>query len=641
MTDVLPGKDLRTMSVYRNKFLKIDLSKKEATEAPIEAEVIRDFIGGRGFGIDYLYKHLTPHTDPLSTDNILLFLPGILGGTSAPGFSRWIVATKSPLTGAYIRSVAGGKFGAAIKIGGYDFIAVHGQADQPTYLYLSQEGVQFLAADDLWGLDTFATQDKIWDKYGKTHTHIACIGPAGEKLVKFAAIIHEKRAAARGGVGTVMGSKNLKAIAIHTAGGNTPVLHDREAFLKLVKDHNEILKTDDRRKKRTTYGTTIATERFHEMGLLPVKNFQEGCLPGVEKIGAEAFLKLKTGDYSCYACSIRCGNVFRAMEGPYKGAESEGPEYETIFSFGGEIANTDAGAIIAADALCDRLGLDTISMGVVVGFVMELYEKGIVSAKDLDGLKPEWGDHEVLFKLIEKVAKREGIGNILAEGTRKASQLIGKGAEYYAMASKGLEFPGYEPRAAKAHGLGYAVSNIGGSHMYGYVRQELAGFMQPREIDRFTDDGKGDMAGWNQIKKAVEETGILCGFAAANVTEQLICDLYVSATGRSDLAEAKNMDKFGERIVCLERCFNVREGFSRKDDTLPERMFKEPLRNAGPSTGQVIRKMDSLLDEYYDFMGYDKNGIPTVEKLNELGLSDVAPEMEIFRKPVNSNEDKS
>lgn len=622
------------MSVYRNRLLKIDLSKREAVESPVEAGVIRDFIGGRGFGIDYLYKHLAPHTDPLSPDNILLFIPGILAGTSAPGFSRWIAATKSPLTGAYIRSVGGGKFGAAIKNAGYDFIAVSGQADKPTYVYLGRDGVQFLDAGSLWGLDTFDTQDKIWGKYGKNHTHIACIGPAGEKLVKFAAIIHEKRAAARGGVGAVMGAKKMKALVIDTAGGNMPELHDPKAFLKLVRDHNKILKTHDRRKKMTTYGTTFMTSKMHEMGIFPVKNFQEGCLPGVEKIGAEAFQKLKTGDYGCHACTTRCGNVFRAAEGPYKGAESEGPEYETIFSFGGQIANTDAGAIIAADALCDRLGMDTISMGVVAGFVMELYEKGILSAEDLGDMKPQWGDHAALFELIEKVAKREGIGNILAEGTRKAGQLIGKGAEYYAMTAKGLELPGYEPRAAKAHGLGYAVSNIGGSHMYGYARQEIAGFLQPREIDRFADEGKGDIAGWNQIKKAVEETGILCNFADTNISQQLICDLFVSATGRSDLADANKINKFGERIVCLERCFNVREGFSRKDDTLPERMFKEPLKNAGPSTGQVIRKMDSLLDEYYDFMGYDRNGIPTKEKLNDLRLGKVAPDILKFRNEV-------
>jgi len=625
------GKDDK-MSVYRNKFLKIDLSRKEATDEPLEPDVVRDFLGGRGFGIEYLYKHLPPQIEPLGPGNILLFLPGILAGTIAPGFSRWIVATKSPLTGAYIRSVCGGKFGAALKNGGYDFMAVHGRADKPTYLYLSKDGVQFFDADSLWGLDTAATQDNIRDKYGKTSTHIACIGPAGERLVKFAAIIHEKRAAARGGVGAVMGSKNLKAIAIDASGGSPPELHNREVFFKLVKEHNEILKTHERRKKMTAYGTTFITPKMHELGIFPVKNFQEGRLPGVENIGPEAFQKLKTGDYGCYACTTRCGNVFKVAEGTYAGAESEGPEYETIFSFGGEIANTDAGAIIAADALCDRLGLDTISMGVAAGFVMELYEKGILGSGALDGLKPVWGDHGTLFQLIEKVAKREGIGNILAEGTKKAGQLIGNGAEYYAMTAKGLELPGYEPRAAKAHGLGYAVSNIGGSHMYGYARQEISGFMTPREVDRLADDGKGDITGWNQIKKAVEETGILCNFADTNVTQQFICDLYVSATGRRDLAEAKNIDTFGERIVCLERCFNIREGFCRKDDTLPERMFKEPLKNAGPSTGEVIRKMDSLLDEYYDFMGYDKDGIPSSKKLGELGLADVASDMERFRK---------
>jgi aldehyde:ferredoxin oxidoreductase len=620
------------MSVYRNKLLRIDLSKKEATEIPIQGSVIKDFVGGRGFGIEYLYKNLAPGTDPLGSDNILLLVPGILGGTNAPGFSRWIAMTKSPLTGAYIRSVGGGKFGAAIKNGGYDFIAIHGKADKPTYVYMSKDGVQFMDASDLWGLDTFDTQDRLWEKHDKSHTHIACIGPAGENLVKFAAIIHEKRAAARGGVGTVMGSKNLKAVAINTAGGGTPALSDRATFLRLVKDHNEVLKTHDRRKKMTAYGTTFMTVRMHEMGIFPVKNFQEGGLPGVEKIGAEEFAKLKVGDYGCYACTTRCGNIFQAKEGKYAGIASEGPEYETVFSFGGEIANTDPGAIIAADALCDRLGLDTISMGVVAGFVMELYERGIVTSQQLDGLTPAWGDTDALFILIDKVAKRAGVGNILAEGTVKAGKIFGNNAEYYAMTAKGLELPGYEPRAAKAHGLGYATSNIGGSHMYGYARQEISGFKEPREIDRFADEGKGDVAGWNQIKKAVEETGILCNFADSNVTAQLISDLFVAATGRPDLKDPKNIDSFGERIVALERCFNVREGFTRKDDTLPERMFKEPLQNAGPSTGQVVAKMDTLLDEYYAFMGYDKNGIPTGKKLEELGLSDVAKDMEKFRK---------
>jgi aldehyde:ferredoxin oxidoreductase len=318
-------------------------------------------------------------------------------------------------------------------------------------------------------------------------------------------------------------------------------------------------------------------------------------------------------------------------EGPYAGIESEGPEYETIFSFGGEIANNDIGAIIAADSLCDRLGLDTISMGVVVGFVMELYQRGILTSHDLDGLTPTWGNTDALFTIIKKVTRREGVGNILAEGTFRSGEIFGKNAVYYSMTSKKMELPGYEPRSAKVHGLGYATSNIGGSHMYGYARQEISGFPEPRVIDRFADEGKGDIAGWNQIKKAIEEIGILCNFADSNVTPQLISDLFVAATGRQELKDPHNLNKFGERIIALERCFNVREGLSRKDDTLPERMFKEPLQNAGPATGQMIAKMDVLLDEYYSFMGYDKNGIPTEDKLRELGLANVAEDMEKYR----------
>lgn len=620
------------MSVYQNKILEINLTKQEFNVNILDKKVMEDFVGGRGFGIEYLYRNLAPKTDPLSPENILLFVPGLLAGTIAPGFSRWMVITKSPLTGAYIRSVCGGKFGAAIKIAGYDLIAINGKAKKPVYIYISKDGIEFVDADELWGLDTFETQDKLWEKYGKTHTHIATIGPAGEKLVKYAAVIHEKRAAARGGGGTVMGSKNIKAVVINTKGMDTPSLYDRDTFLKLVKDHNNVLKTHERRKKLTAYGTTFMTVRMHEMGIFPVKNFQEGFLPGVENISAESFAKMKIGDYGCYACTTRCGNIFMVKEGKYSGAVSEGPEYETVFSFGGEIANSDPGAIIAADALCDRLGIDTISMGVVTGFVMELFEKGIVSSKELDGLTPTWGDAEILFQLINKVAKREGVGDILAEGTVRAAKTIGRGSEYYAMTAKGLELPGYEPRAAKVHGLGYATSNIGGSHMYGYARQEISGFKEPREIDRLADDGKGDIAGWNQIKKAVEEIGILCNFADSNITPQLIADLYTAATGREDLKVPKNLDKFGERIVALERCFNVREGFSRKDDTLPERMLKEPLKNAGPSTGQVIRKLDTLLDEYYSYMGYDRNGIPTEEKLSELGLLNIVDEMKTYRK---------
>jgi len=614
------------MAIYRDRILKIDLTSGKAVTEGLPQEIKHRFIGGRGFGAWYLYKELRPGVDPLAPDNKLLFLPGVLAGTVAPGFSRWIVVTKSPLTGCYARSVGGGKFGAAIKIAGYDFIVVEGQAERPVYVYIDKEGVKILEAGDLWGLDTQETQKKLWERHGKK-THIACIGPAGEKLVRFAAIIHERRAAARCGVGTVMGAKNLKAIAINTEGCAPPSLHDKDAFVKLVKEHNQVLKSHPRRQRLTQLGTTFMTMRMHELGIFPVKNFQEGTLPGIERISAEAFSKLKVRDYGCYACTTRCGNVFEVREGPYKGAMSEGPEYETIFAFGGEVGNTEIGSLVAADAFCDQMGLDTISTGVAIGFLMELFERGIVSADEIDGLEARWGDHAVIMALIEKISKRIGIGELLGEGVKRAAKLIGRGAERYAMHVKGLELPGYEPRAAKAHGLSYATSNIGGSHMYGYARQEISGATEPREVDRLADRDKGDIAGWNQIKKAREETGILCNFADSNVTPQFIGDLYVAATGIAEFGDQRYLDRVGERIVCLERCFNIREGLRRKDDTLPDRFLKEPLQEAGPSTGEVIRDFEGLLDEYYHYMGYDEEGVPTEGKLRELGLGDLFQEL--------------
>jgi aldehyde:ferredoxin oxidoreductase len=428
-----------------------------------------------------------------------------------------------------------------------------------------------------------------------------------------------------------MGSKNLKAIAVTVSRSDGPTLHDRAGFLKIVKEHSRALRAHFRNQKLRKVGTTYMTTIMHELGIFPVRNFREGFLPGIENLSSEAFFRLKVGDYGCYSCGTRCGNVFRVAEGPYKGAESEGPEYETVFSFGGEICNTEIGSIVAADALCDRYGIDTISMGGVVGFIMELYEKGIIDSKDIDGLKPVWGHYGVLLELIEMVAKRKGIGNTLAEGTRIAGEAIGRGSEYYAMHAKGLELPGYEPRAAKAHGLGYATSNIGGSHMYGYVRQEISGSTEPRAVERFADEGKGDIAGWNQIKKAIEETGILCNLADSLITSHILADLFVSATGRDDLGDLERLNEVGERIVCLERCFNVREGLGRKDDTLPARMLTEPLQNAGPATGEVIRKMETLVDEYYHYMGYDDNGVPKEEKLGQLRLENAVADMDKYR----------
>jgi len=610
------------MSTYAGCLLRANLSSGSVTQEPVPERVQRQFVGGRGFGIWYLFEELAKGVDPLGPDNKLIFLPGVLAGTAAMGFGRWIVMTRSPLTDGLARSVGGGNFAAFIKFAGYDMIIVEGKADKPSYLFIQDDKCEIRDAQDLWGLDTQQTQQALADKHGK-RTQTACIGPAGEMLVRYATITHGTRTASRCGVGTVMGSKNLKAIAI-VARAKPPEAHDTETFQALLKQHRDILKDHKRRVKMHTFGTTFLAQMTREMGILPVKNFQAGDMEGIEHLFTDAYTRMRIGTHGCYNCMTRCGQVHEVKDGPYVKTVSEGPEYETIWAFGSQVGNTDAGATVAADRMCDMLGLDTISTGNAIGFAMELYQRGILTKDDTGGLALEWGDHRLVLELIGTIARWEGFGRVLGEGVRRAAEIIGKDAYRYAIHAKGLELPAYEPRAAKLHGLSMATSNIGGSHMYGYARQEISGKGGPRPIDRFADEGKGDVAAYNQIGKAIEETAILCNFADSGMTSELLGDLLAAGTGFPELRDAEYLNAVGERIVCLERCFNVREGFSRKDDILPERMLTEPLPDAGPATGQVVRNLDALLDEYYDSLGYSGDGIPTPETLRRLELDRVS-----------------
>ncbi|MGB9627901.1 MAG: aldehyde ferredoxin oxidoreductase family protein [Thermodesulfobacteriota bacterium] len=605
------------MSSYQGKFLSINLSKKTYQVEKIPDEVKRDWIGGRGFGIRYLYEELRPGIDPLGPENKLLFLTGVLSGTTAQGFSRYVVMGKSPSTGCVGRSVGGGNFGAQIKFAGYDFLTIEGTSDKPTYLYIDQEGVKFFDASELWGLDTQLTQERIKKIHGEG-TQVACIGPAGEKLVRFATITHGRRTASRCGMGTVMGSKRIKAIVIQAKGKVVP--ENPEAFKEAVEKQISILKTHPRRIRMTDYGTTTLVEVADRLGCFPTRNFQAGRMEGIEKLVPEEFSKIKLKNFGCFSCMTRCGQVHQVKEGSFKGSYSEGPEYETIWAFSGQVGNNDLGAIVAADSLCDHLGIDTISTGNAIGFVMELFEKGIITPKEADGLDLRWGNVQSILTLVEKIGRREGFGRLLGEGVKRASEEIGRGAQYYAMHAKGLELPAYEPRSIKGYGLSYATSNIGGSHMYGRPRQELYGTAEPRLVDRLADEGKGDIIALVQKQQASEEVVVICTFGNSGLTSSLLGDLLASASGYEEFRDPAYVEKVGERIVCLERCFNVREGFGRKEDTLPQRMFREPLLNAGEATGQMIRKMDTLLDEYYEAFGYNKEGIPTSQRITELGL---------------------
>jgi aldehyde:ferredoxin oxidoreductase len=623
------------MKGYAGRFLRVNLSARTVANEPLPMQVAMDFIAGRGFGIKYLYDELAPHVDPLGEHNKLLLVPGLLAGTPAQAVSRWVACTKSPLTGCYARSSAGGDFGAWMKFAGYDFILIEGKADKPVYLYITDDGTHLMDASELWGKDTAKTQDWLEQRYGKS-IRIACIGPAAENLVKYAALVTGRRTASRCGVGTVMGSKGLKAVAIKARRNLN--LHDPDGFKKLVKEQFDIIRASDYYRYHKDVGTTEGAISRNSLGVYPVKNFRYSQLVGYEEMSAEAYRKLRVGDFGCYSCSARCGKIHVVTEGPYAGARSEGPEYESLWSFSGPIDSTNIDATIAADQLCDDLGLDTISTGGCIGFAYELYEKGIISKEDTDGLELTYGNHAAMITLIKKIGRREGFGDILAEGTAGAARRIGKGAEAYAIQTKGLELAGYEPRALKATGFGYATSNIGGSHGNGSLAFQEWGMPVPRTVDRFADEGKADIVIFNQNNSGLE-VGIVCAFAHewGDWFPRLFNKMLKTVTGIEEFADWNYLRKAGERIVNLDRAFNVRDGFDRRHDTLPQRFQSEPLHTGkAPGEGEMVRSLDKFLDEYYKLRGWTETGIPYREKLEELGLGYIVKDIEPFWKKTRN-----
>jgi aldehyde:ferredoxin oxidoreductase len=607
------------MKLNTGKFLRINLSTSEIETGEVDPQTALDFIGGRGYGVSYLYQELTPNVDPLGKDNKLILLAGPLAGTSALAVSRWMAITKSPLTGAFARSVGGADFGAWLKFTGYEFIIIEGKAEKPVYIHLTADSCRIHDAAALWGKDTRETQKNLAEQYGRS-TRCISIGPAAEKLVKFSGIFSERRSAGRCGTGAVMGSKNLKAIAINAQRQLT--LSDIEAYTRLSKEQVQTILANKGYENHKEWGTTQTQDFTNLIGIFPVKNFRYGQLSGREKIVGENYRKLRTGDIGCYSCPARCGKVHTVTSGLYKNAHSEGPEYESIWAFTGPIENTSIEASIAADQLCDDLGLDTISTGNTIGFAFELYEKGILTKSDADGLELTYGNYEAMIALIKKIARREGIGNILAEGTRGAAAVIGKDAKDYAIHVKGLELPAYEPRGAKSMGYNYATASIGASHCYGYAAQDIWGAPVPRPTNRFDEVENADVVIYNQDETASKETGIICGFAGNwGWVPDLFGKMLSAVRGIDEYSDNDHLRLVGERIVNLERLINLREGLSRQDDTLPRRILTEPLHTGeAEGEGQIVRHQDEFLDRYYELRGWSSDGVPTPEKLKALGL---------------------
>jgi aldehyde:ferredoxin oxidoreductase len=604
---------------FTGKLLEIDLTNRSHSVVDLDKDMARRFIGGKGLGACLLYERTDKGMDPFDPANPLMFLTGPLTGTKAPTSGRWCVVTKSPLTGLYLDSHVGGYFGMELKRAGYDGIIVTGIADRPLYVSIVDDKVELLDAHGIWGLGTVDTVRHLREKYHDEKLRIASIGQAGENLVKYAMIAvdsHEQKErggqAGRGGSGAVMGSKNLKAICVKGT-GFIPY-HDPEAFGEAAKEAHMKVQKSSAIITRKEYGTTSLIRPMNSFGILPTKNFSTTIFEHSEDINGEHMKEaIVTANKGCFGCPMMCGKQSYVKEGKYKGTEVEGPEYELLALMGSNCGITNVEAIAKGAYLVDDLGLDGISTGVAISFIMECYKHGVISKDDLWGMEGTFGNEELYVKLIHAISQREGIGDLLAEGVKRAAERLGQGTEEYAMHVKGMELPGYDPRGTHGMGIAYATSDRGACHQRAWtVNNEI--LAEPP--NNHSIKGKARLVKDIQDERAACFSLVLCDFVPLDLED------FVSMTNAStgfNYTEDEYL-KCGERIWNLTRLFNVREGADRKADTLPKRLT-EPVPE-GPSEGKAVtvEMLDSMLDEYYEYRGWTVDGIPGAEKIKELGL---------------------
>jgi aldehyde:ferredoxin oxidoreductase len=584
---------------YHGQYLVVNLTDRTFSTEKLSDEITSNYLGGRGIATKLLYDSQEAQVDPLSPHNNLIIFTGPVAGTNTPGSSRLMFTTKSPLSNAVNTTSMGGSFPNAFKATGFDGLLITGRSEDPVWLHLTPDGVTFHSAEELWGLKTTDTEDAITKHLGDK-CKVACIGPAGENQVLFAAIVSATRTASRGGAGTVMGAKNLKALAV--SGEVKPPIANKQAFDEVIKKIREDQKENPSVVGMQMNGTAGLISVVNAMGALPTRNFQTGTFEGAEDIaGSTITEKNRVKGFACASCPVGCSLIAEIKSGDYKGTRSEGPEYESTVMLGSNCGIADLDTIIAANYLCDEYGLDTISAGNVVGFLMECYEKGLVTDTDLGGIKPTFGNGKALLSLLELIAKKEGIGARLAQGVARLSQEI-PGSESFAMHVKGLELAAYDPRGVFGQGLSYAIAPRGGEHgRGGYMIVE---FFMP-DVDLYTHEGKAQRATQMAEDAAMYDLSSLCSFNFVPIP--LIPPLISAVTGK-DYTE-DSLREITRRVITLERKFNIREGFSRKDDTLPPRLLNEPLPD-GMAEGKKVEGLDLMLDDYYAIRGWDNNGVP-------------------------------
>ena len=581
-----------------------------------------------------LYNHVAPKIDPLGPENVFLVGAGFLVTIPALGATRCDIAAKSPLTGALGDSNVGNFFAPELRLAGFDHLVIMGKSEKPVYLWISDGEIKILDAAHLWGKDTFETQRIIRKDHGDDKIQSLTIGVAGENMVKFANVMTGlKNSAGRTGMGAVMGSKGLKAIA---AKGNIRVefVSPNELY-EYCKKMNEAIMATKWAKAQSRWGSLIIFSNTNAIGLVRTRNLQLNWLEDSEDLEPENIERYSVGMTSCYGCLIRCRHRYVLEAGPYAPIHSEGPEYSTLCAFGTVVGCKKMETVLVANHLVNKYGLDSIETGNMIGWAMELYEKGIIDDKITEGLRVEWGDEKAVFEMIRKIAERKGFGNVLAGGFREAIAHIGKESRYYAIQVKGMGSIISDDRPVPSFALGIATSTRGADHLRSRPAMDL--YNLPKEILRkiyggyvssdFTSyEGKSRMIWWQELLYAVVDSLGLCKwqtvFCAVHAPKYEEWSKLISYSTGMTIPTSQLME-IGERICTIERLFNLREGFLRKDDTLPQRYFREPTPTGLPMVkGKKINRerFDKMLDEYYELHKWDKNGRPPRKRLNELGL---------------------
>ena len=581
--------------------LHVNLSDTSIRREPIPPDLYKKYLGGRGLGVKLLYDNLAPGTDAMSPDNLLVFAVGPSTATRVPTAGRFVVITKSPTTGTIFDSHAGGYFGAQLRRAGFAAVVFHGKSDTPVYLWINNDEVEIRDASKIWGKDTYETTDALLAETD-AKAQVACIGPAGENLGLMAAIMTDKhRAAGRGGVGAIMGSKNLKAIVAKGTGDVGS--HDQERLNAVVERSRRLIKKNAvTNKSLPVYGTPVLVSVANELGMLPTNNFQEGTFNDAEGVSGEKLLeRFSAGTYNCHGCPIGCGRLSQI-----EGRKVGGPEYESLWALGPQCGINDLEWITLANDRCNHLGLDTISTGSTIGAAMELVQRGKLDAP----LK--FGDTSGILEIIEDMAHMRGLGAEMSEGSKRLTERYS--APELAMQAKGLELPAYDPRGAQGHALGYATSNRGGCHLRSYlIGPEVLG--SPVLVDRDRPDGKADLVKLYQDLSAAMDCMVVCRFTNFAWTVDDYAEMISAGTGIE--FSGRELLRLGARIYNLERLFNLREGFTAKDDTLPPRFFK-PLPEGG-SRNRIVH-LEEMLTEYYKLRGWDKEGRPTNATLKKLDI---------------------